>query len=230
MSYILDALRKAERESKFGQAPTLQSLSAQQVLPQRVVWPWWLIAGLVILAAAVLVAIQSWQPQPLKVTNKPVSEITTIPLQVSAKELPAAANKPLLTESVAPQLSVSETPQARLHNKPLATLPLTTNSPVSVPSPVVTTPAPVTVAAQPLDIAAPPVIQALPEQFQRTVGALNLDIHIYSEVAGQRFVLINGKRYQQADWLQEGPLLEAITKDGVILSHQGQRFRLVVQR
>ncbi len=76
----------------------------------------------------------------------------------------------------------------------------------------------------------PPLLHALPPDIRDGLPTLNLDIHVFSEVADKRFVLINSVRYQQGDWLNEGPLLEAITEEGVILNHQEQRFRLLVQR
>ena len=72
--------------------------------------------------------------------------------------------------------------------------------------------------------------QALSLAIRQSLPSLSLDIHVFSETPERRFVLLNGKRYQQGDWLDEGPLLESITEQGVTLVYQDQRFELAVQR
>ena len=55
---------------------------------------------------------------------------------------------------------------------------------------------------------------------------LNLDLHVYSEKAASRFVVITSRKYQEGGQLTEGPTVESITRDGVILAYQGRRFTL----
>ena len=58
------------------------------------------------------------------------------------------------------------------------------------------------------------------------MSPLRLDIHVYSEQRGQRFVFINMSKYREGDSIKEGPRVETITTDGVVLSHQGNNFLL----
>jgi general secretion pathway protein B len=60
--------------------------------------------------------------------------------------------------------------------------------------------------------------QALPE--------LHLDVHVYATRPGDRFVFINMRKYKEGNTLQEGPVLEKIRRDGVVLNYQGVRFIL----
>jgi general secretion pathway protein B len=60
--------------------------------------------------------------------------------------------------------------------------------------------------------------QALPE--------LHLDVHVYATKPSDRFVYINMRKYHEGAALQEGPILERIRRDGVILNYQGLRFLL----
>jgi general secretion pathway protein B len=60
--------------------------------------------------------------------------------------------------------------------------------------------------------------QALPE--------LHLDVHVYSTKPSDRFVYINMRKYHEGAKLQEGPTLERIRRDGVVLNFQGLRFVL----
>jgi general secretion pathway protein B len=60
--------------------------------------------------------------------------------------------------------------------------------------------------------------QALPE--------LHLDVHVYGTKPSERFVYINMRKYHEGTTLQEGPTVEHIRRDGVILNFHGLRFIL----
>jgi general secretion pathway protein B len=60
--------------------------------------------------------------------------------------------------------------------------------------------------------------QALPE--------LHLDVHVYATKASDRFVYINMRKYHEGNSLPEGPVVEHIRRDGVVLNYQGLRFIL----
>jgi general secretion pathway protein B len=60
--------------------------------------------------------------------------------------------------------------------------------------------------------------QALPE--------LHLDVHVYATRPSDRFVYINMRKYHEGSSLPEGPLVEHIRRDGVVLNYQGLRFIL----
>jgi general secretion pathway protein B len=60
--------------------------------------------------------------------------------------------------------------------------------------------------------------QALPE--------MHLDVHVYATKPADRFVYINMRKYKEGNTLQEGPVLERIRRDGVVLNYQGLRFIL----
>ena len=51
--------------------------------------------------------------------------------------------------------------------------------------------------------------QALPD--------LHLDVHVYATKPAERFVYINMRKYQEGATLAEGPVLERIRRDGVVL-------------
>jgi hypothetical protein len=55
---------------------------------------------------------------------------------------------------------------------------------------------------------------------------MRLELHVYSTNPQQRFVFINGRKYQQGDSTQEGAAVDEITPDGVILNARGNRFLL----
>ena len=59
--------------------------------------------------------------------------------------------------------------------------------------------------------------QALPE--------LHLDVHVYATKPAERFVYINMRKYREGATLAEGPLLERIRRDGVVLQLQRSAIR-----
>ena len=68
----------------------------------------------------------------------------------------------------------------------------------------------------PVDLAASGT--ALPE--------LHLDIHVHSANPAERFVFVNMRKYVEGQALKEGPTVERITADGVVLNQHGLRFLL----
>lgn len=71
-----------------------------------------------------------------------------------------------------------------------------------------------------------PTINELGPQATAGLPQLGISLHVYGSDPAQRFVIINGRRYQEGERLPEGPVVEHITPDGVIMNHKGTRFLL----
>ncbi len=200
MSYILDALRKAERERHIGQPPTLATLPSPVETRRQRSWLWPSV-GLGLGLNAVLLALFLNRPpsvaDPTPSSPAPESSVATLPVSPSPAPIRSRGRPESATAAPAP---VSPSPAPR-------------------PAPARAAPAPKA-----------PLLETLPESARRGLPALHLDIHIYSPDAGRRFVVINGRRYREGDSLEEGPVLEAVIVDGAILRQGGQRFRLPVRR
>lgn len=186
MSFILDALRKAERERSLGRAPALRL--AADTAPRRA---WRLPALLLTLLLAANAALLLWGLQPTAVDPGPTPPAArddrgTMPEVPNAAPVPAAATT--------------------------TTMMTTTGDGHDTAAP----------AAPPR-----PAIGGAPDV---APDGLSLDIHVYSERPARRFVVINGRRYQQGDRLVEGPLLRRIDPDGVWLDHRGRQWSLTVAR
>jgi general secretion pathway protein B len=65
--------------------------------------------------------------------------------------------------------------------------------------------------------------------FAQLPDSLKLDVHVYANLPAERFVLVNLQKYREGETLREGPVLEEITPQGVILSFRGQRFELLAK-
>jgi general secretion pathway protein B len=55
---------------------------------------------------------------------------------------------------------------------------------------------------------------------------MHVDLHVYAANPQERFVFVNKRKYREGETLQEGPRVEEITRDGVVLSQHGRRFIL----
>ncbi len=71
-----------------------------------------------------------------------------------------------------------------------------------------------------------PTINELSLSGSQTLPELHLDVHVYGTKPSERFVFINMRKYHEGTTLQEGPTVEHIRRDGVILNYHGLRFLL----
>jgi general secretion pathway protein B len=84
----------------------------------------------------------------------------------------------------------------------------------------------VTVAPQPVNTTSLPTIHELQANGTLELPEMHVDIHVYSENPEDRFVFINMAKFKEGAQLAEGPVVEEITPDGVVLSHNGTSFLL----
>lgn len=215
MSYILDALRKAERERHLGQAPTLTALPLS-VKPRRQRLGPWLGLGLGLGLNVALLGFFLTRPQP---AVSPAVVATPVPVVA----MPAAATAPPAPALSHPQ--PESRPGAAAPSRP--PVPTTGRERRDDPARSLPPPGSVTLAPAPEPV---PLLETLPAGARRAIPALNLDIHIHSADPAKRFVVINGRRYREGERLGEGPVLEAVTRDGAILRQGSQRFRLSVRQ
>ncbi|HMK87758.1 MAG TPA: general secretion pathway protein GspB [Steroidobacteraceae bacterium] len=59
---------------------------------------------------------------------------------------------------------------------------------------------------------------------------LHLDVHVFATRPSERFVYINMRKYREGATLAEGPVLEKIRRDGVVLRYHDLRFLLPRQQ
>ena len=71
-----------------------------------------------------------------------------------------------------------------------------------------------------------PTADELQANGQLQMAELHLDIHVYSEKPDERFVFINMVKHREKSRLAEGPVVQEITPEGVILNYSGTLFLL----
>jgi len=235
MSYILDALRKAEQERHLGQAPNPIAAPLPVQPSGKQLWLW-LGAGLGLgLNAALLIYFLTRPPAatPPAPATSATAPAPASPRPQATAPTPATPARPEVAAPAAiPEPPVAQPTPSRKNptGKPAPAedlrQPVAANPPRRQEPPPKATPGPsVMIGPEP-----PPLLDALPADARRGFPSLNLDIHVYSADAGKRFVVINGQRYREGDAIGQGAVLESVTPNGALLRQGGQRFRLSVRR
>jgi len=217
MSFIIDALKKAEAERQRQTGPTLLEVRVTQ--PRRRFPLWTIVIGaLLAINIVVLIAFVLRRPAPPSVPpgaasapNAPVAPVAATPVPIPAPVAAAAAPIPA-PPAAAPTLAAPIAPAA----------PLTSDDSGSQ-NPADFEPA---LPANNADKHAEPPslseIGGMPD--------LRLDLHVYAARSADRYALINMHRVHEGDVLPEGPRVVAIDRDGVELSYRGTAFMLHPQQ
>src|SRR5262249_57442223 len=87
MSYILDALKKAERERQFAKIPTVNTVHRSSWDRQRPIWLW--IAGAAVLANAALL-IWLLRPESGRMRETSPAPVASAPMTPAVPEKPPA--------------------------------------------------------------------------------------------------------------------------------------------
>jgi general secretion pathway protein B len=215
MSFILDALKKSEIERQRQSEPGLMDARSG---PRRGRLPLWavllgvlLAVNLVVLAVLLLRNIAPVvQQAPAK---NPVAALAGVPAADSAPHFSPLDPAPVY----APEIPV-----------PAAAAPLPSTSPRIVAPRAVHRPDPILSEEKPPpdNDEELPSISELNLTGQDALPELHLDVHVYATKPADRFVFINMRKYREGALLQEGPTLERIRRDGVVLNFHGVRFIL----
>ncbi len=217
MSYILEALKKAERERELGEVPRIDSaLQTDAWVPPTRRRGIWIAATVIGLNLAVLGWVLFRPPAPsTPVASTPAPAMSPVSPAEPIETLPA----PIPPVPHAAEMSASQ--PAAPAPAPAFDAPSTLTA---QPAPVIETPD----APAMMNLPVPPAVsfEQVSDIPPPGLEGIAMDVHVYATQAAQRFVLINMNRYQEGQQLPEGVVVEAITPEGVILSHHGTRFRL----
>ncbi len=232
MSFILDALRKSEMERQKAQVPGIGD--APLVVRQKHV-PRWTVGLIACLSAGLLVLGWFWLRDAGTGADR---DMAAAPAQANSAA-PAQANS---AAAVAPQAVTGTSASSASQASPGGAADTVSFRPGEVGDlseealrgTVATRVAGgENVPAQPPPAVLAPEVLAAPmltlAQYRATGGALpelNLELHVYSPAAAERFVFINSTKYVEGQTLTEGPRLGAITQDGAVLVHEGRSLLL----
>lgn len=237
MSYILDALKKAESEREHGAVPGLNTAQSNHSTyihyrPGGRPWGWMLLVLGLILALVGLVWV--WR-QPVAEMARPVTALPEVATQLQPPVLPPqpAASAPLAVSAVAHV--VAKTASS-------APSPVALQTPVLQASASVPAPAPALVAgpaskaeSKPAATAASssrptpaglPLLQELPDSLRRQIPAMNISGAIVSDAPAEWTLIINDQLMGKGSQVAPELRLEDITANSAVFNFKGQRFRV----
>lgn len=233
MSYILDALRKAEAERRMGSTPDAPAAPLFHDAQTGRGSGWrgsrWLRVLLAAaggaLAAAAWLQWDSWTSMNTPINtqaNAPASPVTAV----------ASARR---AEPPAAPAAVPE-PEPASEPAPVPAAAVTMHEP---PPPIVEAPGPAAPAARSRTAparnaaksddkpASAPIatLRELPAEIQRQIPPLSISGYIYAANPADRSVLINRKLLREGDEVTPGLTLEKLLPNGLVLNYKGYRYR-----
>jgi general secretion pathway protein B len=220
MSFILDALKKAESERSRNAGPVLMDVRIAPPRQRLPAWAW--ILGGVLVANLLGLA---WM-----LLRKPATAPAAVPAV-------AAVTQPLVPPPAAPvAASPQQAPAVEPAPVPPVVSPPSSPAPALPPTPPVASPPEPSTAAIPPPPVAPapayppsPRIDNLPTAQDLVAQGVSLpnlqmNLHVYDAVPANRYVLLNARRLREGDEVADGIRVESITPGGVVLNLRGRRF------
>jgi general secretion pathway protein B len=215
MSYILEALKKAQAERQLGHSPTIHAptlqAGAQAASASRWKKPVVLVVAAMAVVIAVLVAMILRPAAPVAVpavATAPATPVASaaLPTPTPDQALPEpVAALPAPVATVAPAVSRSDA------------------APAAVPAAAAAAPVVATVAK-----AEEPVLnlRELPEPIQRAIPQVAVGGYIYSKNPADRLLLVDKILRREGEEVAPGLLLEKLHPKEAVFSYKGYRYRV----
>jgi general secretion pathway protein B len=224
MSFILDALKKSEMERQRQAVPGLMDSG---VARSRARFPLWAVALVLLLAVNLVVLLFVLRRGG---TPAAVSPATSTPSPAAAAP-PAAATPEHFSPLDGAPVYAPEIPAAAeaAAGEPAVNHRSAGSGAVRARTPQRRDPPP-TDEGDKADEEVLPSISEINLTGQQALPDLHLDVHVFATKPADRFVYINMRKYREGATLEEGPTLERIRRDGVVLNFRGLRFVLPRQQ
>ncbi|MCU7804070.1 MAG: general secretion pathway protein GspB [Candidatus Thiodiazotropha sp. (ex Lucinoma borealis)] len=218
MSLILEALKKAERQHKLGEVPSISADMEQTpaTTSGRLGWVMLALFFIVILGIGIYLGSNSWLAQQGETTESSMAP----PVQQKPQQKEISSTKEVVRAPELPDTTqLQSVTKEQLANAPVATLPKVEPKQAIAPEPPPQPPKP----PKP-----PKPLHEMPSGFVSHLPSMNIDIHSYDKRPNKRYVLINMEKYREGDYLAEGPMLMEILPNGAVMEHMGERFILPI--
>lgn len=232
MSYILEALKKAQAERQLGNAPTIHAPAPSYAAPasggNRKALLIGLGAGAVVVAAGAAVMLRQPAAVPaVQVAAVPAPAVVPVPVPVPVPAEPAA-DVPQPRKAV-----VRAEPPRRAEPEPEPPRRAEVVEAVPVPAPAVVLPtAPPSPLPAALPVQAPSAddsvgpLQSLPEAVQRELPRVAFGGYIYSPNPAERLLLVDKTLRREGEEVAPGLVLERLLPKAAILNFRGYRYRV----
>ncbi len=237
MSYILDALKRADAERERGTVPGLHARQIPSPTPtnaQAIPVPRWLFAAGTLFVAGLAIAWWVWQTpvQPVHTAalSPNVSSTPDAPQAVVPAPPPPSAPQ-AASPAPAPARPTALAPVPAKPAHPVSAAAVVSVKPAALPKPAqvasaasvaVTASAPVTPAAPVM----PPLLSELPENMRSQIPPLKITGAVHSDHPAERLLLVNNLVLSQGGMAAAGVTLEEIQPRSSVFSFRGTRFRV----
>jgi general secretion pathway protein B len=208
MSYILEALKKAQAERQLGNAPTIHAPTLHAAPPRvalaKKTGALALGAGVVVLAIVGWLAWSQRTPAPAAIPATAVAPVAApVPAPVPvAPPAPAPAPAPVIAAVPAP---AAPAPRPRKVEAPVA------------------------VAKAPAPAALEDTVRYakdLPPELQQQLPRVAFGGYMYSDNAADRLVLVDKTLRHEGEEIAPGLMLEKLLPKGAVLNYRGTRYRV----
>lgn len=225
MSYILEALKKAQAERQLGNAPTLHAPTLQGNAPAsaaaRFSKP--LLLSVVAMASVIgVLLVLVWRaPEPAS------APVAATPAQPAASPLAAAAPTAAAQVSAAPATAPTPLPAPTADLPPSVAHMARASAPAAQPA-LAAAPAAALAPAKPAAAPEEPVVNLrdLPEPIQRSIPPVTVGGYIYSKNAADRLLLVDKILRHEGEEVAPGLLLEKLQPKEAIFNFKGYRYRV----
>jgi general secretion pathway protein B len=237
MSYILEALKKAQAERQIGSTPTIHAptlagtpaAQGQRGKRTPVIVAMALMAMAIAALAAMLIRQQPVASQP---PARPVPAIVVTTAPPPAPLAPAVAAPPAAIEPAPAVLAAAPAPA-----------PAATPAPVAQPASLKQASAAAHAADVAVAVAAPPAppvpvpapveeqvqaLRELPEPIQRAIPQIALGGYMYSKNPADRLLLIDKVLRREGEEVAPGLILEKLQPKQAIFGFRGYRYRVAL--
>jgi general secretion pathway protein B len=216
MSYILDALRRAEAERERGTVPSIHAqpaFAAARPADAPVKSRLWIgvtvIGVLLALVAAILLYLLLGRSSPVNEAAPPVS---TPPATTAATPAPVVPATPAPAVAVAPPVQTAPQPVRKTRPVPPAAKPA--SGATSLPE------APARTEDRVY------AMNELPDDIRRQLPALSVGGSMYSPVAANRLVIINGQVLHEGERITPDLVVQQIKLKAAVLAFRSYRFAI----
>ncbi len=233
MSYILDALKRAEAQRERGHVPGLHSqstpLSTAHARTARP--PLWSLALIAVLGGGLVAVLLRPSASP-QGPSAPMAEKQEKP---SATHLNAEATVSAPVQAMASTATTTTVAEPPVRQPQIKAAPAPIAAPASAVRPVAVKPATVAAPAQavqaasaatPAAVVPPAPVMELTEELRRQLPALQITGAIYSDNPTQRLLLVNGLVLPQNSAISPELVLEEIGPRSSIFRFRGNRFKV----
>ena len=221
MSYILEALKKADQTRSVGEIPGLESAhwgERRSRSARKYKWLWVVVALLVVNGLLLAVLLDRDATDEAGVAVNGADNSNARPEALVVKPVPRLETREPGVQQIAPRPKVARPVQAPVASQMRPGIPR--------PTPVVPAARPVPSAPQPVQTAPSgmPTWNDLSLEFRSSLTLPRIDVHVYAENPARRFILVDLEKYREGDTLASGAVVEKILPEGVQLYYQGTKF------